>query len=285
MGNHSAEEVLHFFAEYASYITEITAEDLGISVIKDGIYVAYVPAKSLDLKIKPGEPMKGQVSEKCTRTGEKVIQVVARDQSMFGVPYLACAVPVTENGQTAGCIITTQTIVKQEKIGTIAGDLAAASEELTAGMEELTSRASELATASKQVDTISKGLAEATKQTDDIVAFIQNIANQTNLLGLNAAIEAARVGEMGRGFGVVAEEVRKLAVASSESVKNISRALQEIQTNINDLTDKITVIDGTVTAQASSVQEMAQSSQSLAAMAGELSQISQDMFQNTAIKK
>ncbi len=121
-------------------------------------------------------------------------------------------------------------------------------------------------------------MAATIKQTDEIVDFIKNISNQTNLLGLNAAIEAARVGEAGRGFSVVAEEIRKLATVSAESVKNINSSLKQTQTSIEILNQKVLTIDHTVQNQASSLLEMAKASQGLAAMAGELSSVSDNMI-------
>ena len=83
------------------------------------------------------------------------------------------------------------------------------------------------------------GLDEQTKQISKLVQVIQDIANQTNLLALNAAIEAARAGEHGKGFAVVADEVRKLAEQVSHSISDITRIVKGIQTESNNVVSSL----------------------------------------------
>ncbi|MFA5082802.1 MAG: HAMP domain-containing methyl-accepting chemotaxis protein [Hydrogenophilaceae bacterium] len=100
------------------------------------------------------------------------------------------------------------------------------------GMENIHARIS------SATDRVEK-LAQSSQEVGSIVAVIKEIADQTNLLALNAAIEAARAGEQGRGFAVVADEVRKLAEKTSDATNQIGLTIDAIQQETRHALDAI----------------------------------------------
>ncbi|MEO7557551.1 MAG: methyl-accepting chemotaxis protein [Gammaproteobacteria bacterium] len=110
---------------------------------------------------------------------------------------------------------------------TIAGKGAAAVQNTIQGMDIIREQIQET---SKRI----KRLAESSQEIGDIVELINDIADQTNILALNAAIQAAMAGEAGRGFAVVADEVQRLAERSGNATKQIEALVKTIQTDTNE---------------------------------------------------
>lgn len=274
-------EILDLFCKVSPYLNMVMPADIGINVVKDGKYVVYVPAKTLDLGTIVGAPVNQGAGKQAVDTGKPVSRIIPIDKSAYGVAYIASAVPFKDGEEVVGCVTVTQSIKTLDKMNQISNDVASSSQELTAGMQELASRAGEVSKTTGDMEVLSKKLMDSMRQTDEIIAFIRNVADQTNLLGLNAAIEAARVGEQGKGFGVVADEVRKLAIASADSVTRIALSLSDITQAMNTLAKMAGAIEQNVKGQDSAIREMAQASQELAQVAGILAETAREMYNIT----
>ena len=113
-------------------------------------------------------------------------------------------------------------------------------------------------------------LEEETQQVGSVLTVIRSIAEQTNLLALNAAIEAARAGEQGRGFAVVADEVRNLAQKTAASTAEIQSIIQRLQSSANDVLHAMTLNGAKARA---SIERSEQATQTLEAIARAVRQI------------
>lgn len=158
---------------------------------------------------------------------------------------------------------------------------------LSESVDEVRKLAQNMTVTSDQVANVAHRSSDITS----IVETIQSIAEQTNLLALNAAIEAARAGEQGRGFAVVADEVRNLAARTQSSTQDISElisnlqsdvekavsTLQQIQASVSGTVDKTNISFERLSETMNSIQEINESSAQVATAAEEQSQVSEDI--------
>jgi methyl-accepting chemotaxis protein len=138
------------------------------------------------------------------------------------------------------------------------------STEALGGISNLMQQIDNAAKVIKKVDTDSENIGK-------VLDVIRGIAEQTNLLALNAAIEAARAGEAGRGFAVVADEVRTLASRSQQSAEEIRQMIEKLQAGARDA---VNAMDGAKDKAVSSEEQVEAAAESLAMIAGEVSSIS-----------
>jgi methyl-accepting chemotaxis protein len=134
--------------------------------------------------------------------------------------------------QTAGAVHTSNDAFGSAQIAATAAD------ELSKSIGEINrqlARASEVvaaaATEAQSTNQEIAALAQAARKIDDVVKLIQSVAGQTNLLALNATIEAARAGAAGKGFSVVASEVKALAVQTAKATDDIAAQIASVQSS------------------------------------------------------
>lgn len=179
------------------------------------------------------------------------------DKESYGISFKSIAVPlVNEETKVVGWLGVSINIDEYEKI-------ISSTEELKNSIYETKLTTSEIANNAVTLSEKLNFLIENTKRTEKLIdegsraiKLIENISRQSNLLGLNAAIEASRAGEYGRGFSVVAGEMRKLASNSTETSSKISCALTEMNNSIEVILETINELGQISTNQAASLEEL-----------------------------
>jgi hypothetical protein len=198
------------------------------------------------------------------------------DESKFGIPAFTANYPLydTENKDeivaTMGIILPKQTA---GKLRNMSKNLEDGLTNISSAIQQLAASATEIHSNEQALNSNIKDIISISEEIDEISVFIKEIAEETKLLGLNAAIEAARAGEAGRGFGVVADEIRKLSSESKSTVPKINKLTQNIKRQVEEASGKSSKSLDASQEQAAATEEITSSIEEITIMSNELGKI------------
>ncbi len=273
--------VAESFNNFAPIVAELFPEGAFI-YLSDLTKIAYTqPSKKFTLpNMHVGYELKEtDIAYQSIHTGLAQTREVGEER--YGVPVYIANYPLFDEEDGGRQIVATLGVVVPKAS---AGKLRNMSENLSDNLDAISKTVEHLAQNAMNIHENEQSLYTSISSVNDVLnqinkvtEFISAVANQSNMLGLNASIEAARVGEMGKGFAVVANEVRKLSIQSKETVPKITLLTQDIQDRIKDINEKCKFSLQASEEQAAATEEISASIEDLSVMTDEMNSISKSL--------
>lgn len=227
-------ELMKSFYNMIPYFEHFLNSELLFTMSNTERFLLVKDRENIKLAAKTGDKIpKGCAADVCLNKQEKVYVMVPKE--VFGVPLKTMAVPVFVDGKIEGTVVIGMSVERAQKMNDLSKNLSEALEIMSSKTVEMASTFETINDTNSGIEKFIEETSENSKKTDEVLTFIEGIAKQINLLGLNAAIESARAGEYGRGFSVVSNEIRKLSTSTKESISEINNTLNNIKESINEI--------------------------------------------------
>jgi hypothetical protein len=261
----TSKELMDALIVITPFIAEIMQTDMGFAITDNKKFVVQTDGQTVKLNISPGDPVnpKSAMAE-AMRTKKPAVKNM--DASLYGIPVRIYGYPLLdENNHVMGSVGIAKNIETWTGLNQSAEELSESSKEVENIINQFLVEniinqflevASQLNNDSVMLQNKADDINQKFQETNQILESIKSISSQTRLIGLNAAIEAARIGDVGKGFGVVANEIRKLSGNSNDASIEIEKTLRELQKDLENITKEVTSINNTVIDQLEKAKEI-----------------------------
>jgi uncharacterized protein YoxC len=272
MANHS---VLESFVQVSPLLNSLIQDDITVGIYDTEKLIINIPGKTFALNVKPGDPLVDEdIVTKAIRANEELTAVLPKE--LFGFPLIARAIPLHDDeGNVIGGVGIGTSLEKASALFEMAESFSVIVEQTAASIEDISASVTQLSGRVTDMTDQMKDVSSSAEEIGEISGVVKGISDQSNLLGLNAAIEAARAGEVGKGFSVVANEIRKLATNSKENVTQINDITKNIQGLLLSLNQSFQEVYTLTDTQSGSIQEFSATIQEISAKAQELAQLAE----------
>ena len=281
----SQHEVINAFIKIAPLLNDLIHDDITVGIYDTEKLILNIPGKTFALNVSPGDPlMEGDIVTNAIKTNRPLSATLPKE--LFGFPLIARALPLYDDqGKVVGGVGIGTSLEKANKLFEMAESFSAIVEQTAASVEDISESVTQLADRVTDITGQMKDVSSSANQIGEISSVVKGISDQSNLLGLNAAIEAARAGEVGKGFSVVADEIRKLATNSKENVNQINDITKNIHGLLVTLNQAFGEINTLTDTQSGSIQEFSATIQEISTKAQELAQLAEATLYGDSKKK
>lgn len=269
------EFILDFLVKLAPSLQNLMPLDCIIGVSDREKLICSLPGKEIKLPI---DTVGSKITDdlpvaRAIKSGKP--QRMISPKEVLGITFEATAIPIfNSKGEVIGGIGLGIGLENREILINNANLVAESSEQTLTTIGELASSAGQLADQQSQLLQLAEEITKQISETEKIIEIIRGVAHTSNMLGLNASIEAARAGENGKGFSVVAGEIRKMAENSSTAIKDVESILNKIKEKIKVIDEKIEDTSTIGQKQAEATEELSNTMEELAKSASNLKKAS-----------
>lgn len=235
LGSPREHKIVQAFDTFAPILVDMLPEGGFLCIADRQKYLKRQGSKKFDMSsIQINDPIREGSCVMEAQKQNKIVSAEVTDESIFGLPVLTTSSPLhDDNGNVVGSFNLGIPRKLAKDLKAIAASLDQGLTGVSASIQQITSATNDVSCSQSNLHEEIGKVKEQLDNINNVMKFIKEIADETNMLGLNAAIEAARVGEAGRGFGVVAGEIRKLSEESKKTVSQIKELTQQIEKSIN----------------------------------------------------
>lgn len=261
--------------ELAPYIQRLMPYAMLVITDKER-YVLDIPGEGFFLEVfSRGKPfLDGSIGKQTVTTGVPVTRM-GNKQLTGGIPYQGTGVPIFEDNEVVGAMCVFFPTNNKEVLQSTAEQMMAMVQQFSSSIEAFRDSNQFLIETVARMADDSSAIQSATEDIQSITKLIGEVSSQTRLLGLNAAIEAAHAGEFGRGFSVVAGEIRTLSDRTSASAKDIGAGVDRVVDTMQKLSRKIEELHRRIREEGLSVEELSHAISHIATTGEELAQMAQ----------